>query len=370
MLKTKVYVLSWVLCATLASWAGAQSPPAPTVKAGSPPEASQAVWLGFANEAGSLGREAELRARCGDFKRVDVPVGAGNKFTDLCSQEGRTCEKVCDWEGRVLPCNAVSQGGRRDGSRIALCRLTVGGSQQNTQLDQTIVSDINAKLWRDEALKTLDIRVTSKNGVVTIAGTVNTELEKAAAEQLAKSEDGAQQVTNQLTVKMAQPQTNGIHSVDFRNFEYRPDCLKETIRVSNGEWKGVKGDEENHFRILSVAYGDLKGDGQDEAVVLSACSGVANFETGDIIIFSTSPTGPRLLAELSPADWGKGEGDNGGMFQISDVHIKSHQLQLSFYAGGSHASPAWTDTATFQWVGNRLVRTRLDRRPFKPSSSR
>lgn len=80
------------------------------------------VWLGFANDAGSLERESELRRNCGDFKRVYVPLDAGNKFTDLCSQVGKTCEKVCDWEGTNFPCSAVSLGGRRDGSRVVLCR--------------------------------------------------------------------------------------------------------------------------------------------------------------------------------------------------------------------------------------------------------
>ena len=80
------------------------------------------VWLGFANDAGSLEREPELRRNCGDFKRVYVPLDAGNKFTDLCSQVGKACEKVCDWEGTNFPCSAVSLGGRRDGSRVVLCR--------------------------------------------------------------------------------------------------------------------------------------------------------------------------------------------------------------------------------------------------------
>jgi hypothetical protein len=93
----------------------------PTPARPNPPHA-QGIWLGFANEAGSLERNAELRARCGDFRRVYVPPGAGNMFTDLCNQEDKTCERVCDWEGRVFPCSAVSQGGRRDGSRVVLCR--------------------------------------------------------------------------------------------------------------------------------------------------------------------------------------------------------------------------------------------------------
>lgn len=66
--------------------------------------------------------------------------------------------------------------------------------------DQEIVSDINAKLWQDSVLKTLDVRVNSHNGVVTLAGTVNTELQKAAVERIASTENGVGQVIDQLVV--------------------------------------------------------------------------------------------------------------------------------------------------------------------------
>jgi len=101
----------------------ANNPPASdTALTASSPE-SAAEWLGFANETVSRDREAELHQNCGaDFRRVYVPHDAGNKFSDLCNYEGKTCEKVCDWEGRSFPCSAVSLGGRRDGTRIVLCR--------------------------------------------------------------------------------------------------------------------------------------------------------------------------------------------------------------------------------------------------------
>ncbi|MFB3921710.1 MAG: BON domain-containing protein [Terriglobia bacterium] len=66
--------------------------------------------------------------------------------------------------------------------------------------DQAITSEIQAKLFADAVLKTRDIRVSSSNGVVALAGSVNTELEKAAAENLAKQAKGVKQVTNELMV--------------------------------------------------------------------------------------------------------------------------------------------------------------------------
>jgi len=83
---------------------------------------AQEAWMGFANGNVAQDRDVELRRNCGDFKRVYVPDNAGNKFTDLCGYVGKTCEKVCDWEGRSISCETVSQGGNRDGTRVAFCR--------------------------------------------------------------------------------------------------------------------------------------------------------------------------------------------------------------------------------------------------------
>jgi hypothetical protein len=66
--------------------------------------------------------------------------------------------------------------------------------------DQAIKSDIEAKLFQDSVLKQRDIRVEVQNGVVTLTGTVNTELEKSGAGRIAQQEAGVTQVVNNLTV--------------------------------------------------------------------------------------------------------------------------------------------------------------------------
>jgi len=83
---------------------------------------AQEAWSGFANGNVAQDRDAELRRNCGDFRRVYVPDNIGNKFTDLCGYVGKTCEKVCDWQGSIISCDAISQGGNRDGTRVVLCR--------------------------------------------------------------------------------------------------------------------------------------------------------------------------------------------------------------------------------------------------------
>jgi hypothetical protein len=159
------------------------------------------------------------------------------------------------------------------------------------------------------------------------------------------------------TSLLLKPVQGGVRAVDFRNFEYRPGCLdKQVIRVTNGDWKEVEDNETNYFHVVSVTYGNLEGSGQEQAVVLGACGGVANFEIGDILVYSMSANGPNLIAELSPNDWGKGEEDNGSDFQISDLKVSQQELTISFLAGGFHACSAWIITARYRWDGHNLVR--------------
>ena len=64
--------------------------------------------------------------------------------------------------------------------------------------DKAITSNIQAKLFADPVLKTRDIRVDSRKGVVTISGTVGTDLERAAVERIATQEEGVRSVDNVL----------------------------------------------------------------------------------------------------------------------------------------------------------------------------
>ena len=66
--------------------------------------------------------------------------------------------------------------------------------------DQTLTSDIQAKLFQDPVLKTRDINVSVQNAVVTLTGTVNSDDEKTSVERLANQESGVKQIVDQLTV--------------------------------------------------------------------------------------------------------------------------------------------------------------------------
>jgi hypothetical protein len=73
--------------------------------------------------------------------------------------------------------------------------------------DRTITSDIQARLFEDPVLKTRDIRVSTQQGIVTLAGSVNTELERAAVERIASTEEGVQKVIDSLSLSGTAPVT-------------------------------------------------------------------------------------------------------------------------------------------------------------------
>jgi hypothetical protein len=80
--------------------------------------------------------------------------------------------------------------------------------------DKAITASIQAKLFSDPILKTRDVRVDSQGGVVTVSGTVGTDLERAAVERIATQEDGVKNVINMLSVssQSATPLSQSVQS--------------------------------------------------------------------------------------------------------------------------------------------------------------
>lgn len=69
-----------------------------------------------------------------------------------------------------------------------------GGYMDNS----AITMKVKAMLMKDESLKSLDIHVTTKNEVVTLAGTVKNMHESERAVRIAKSVDGVKAVKNNM----------------------------------------------------------------------------------------------------------------------------------------------------------------------------
>jgi len=66
--------------------------------------------------------------------------------------------------------------------------------------DKTLARDVRRALGNTHDLNAQGIRVTARNGFITLTGTVRTADEMNAAEQVARSVRGVQSVTNRLTL--------------------------------------------------------------------------------------------------------------------------------------------------------------------------
>jgi hyperosmotically inducible protein len=87
----------------------------------------------------------------------------------------------------------------RDRNIGAGVKDSVGTAGQKIE-DGWITTKIQSKYFVDDQIKSRDVNVDTKNGVVTIRGTVPSDAAKKAAETLASETDGVVRVVNQLRV--------------------------------------------------------------------------------------------------------------------------------------------------------------------------
>ncbi len=126
-----------------------------------------------------------------------------------------------------------------------------------------------------------------------------------------------------LTVGFAFAQSD-IKRVDFNNFTYTASCgssetqnftvtkgtyFRETLLPVPPETKKKKKNvepapryERSFFKPFAVVYGDVNGDGTDEAVVLTTCSrgGIESFSEG--FVFGIKDAKPELLTKIEGGD--------------------------------------------------------------------
>jgi hypothetical protein len=106
-----------------------------------------------------------------------------------------------------------------------------------------------------------------------------------------------------------------IHKTDFRSFTYRPACAdfesseaNVPIQVTGGRFEGKAGTdlEGTYFEVQEIVYGDLNGDGQDEAVVRTICNtgGTGQFDEG--FVFGMKDGRPALLGRIQGGDRASG----------------------------------------------------------------
>ncbi len=149
-----------------------------------------------------------------------------------------------------------------------------------------------------------------------------------------------------------------IQSIDFKNFAYPASDVaaeitkKKSIRVQNGEYKNFKDDEFREdsfsFSVESVSYGDITGDGKEEAVVdtsLTWMGGVQQDESR-IYVYTMTEGKPKLvlvpdIANQIDRDFSRYNKSNDpcedGVFTFSAIASKGGLLKVDAVLGNPHA---------------------------------
>ncbi len=171
-----------------------------------------------------------------------------------------------------------------------------------------------------------------------------------------------------------------IRRIDFRNFTYPLSQSSSelygvrSLRVRNGKWSnGLPETDTNWqaFTVRKVLYGDLTGDGQEEAVVLTQWDQVgANPEnsTGqEVYVYalrgreSTLIVGPDGLDYWHDYDRYQKSDDmcNNWIFGMAPAAVQNGLLVIHLVAGGRFCKRpgAYAVTMKYRVQGNRLVLT-------------
>jgi len=154
----------------------------------------------------------------------------------------------------------------------------------------------------------------------------------------------------------ANAQSN-IRRVDFNNFTYEPFCVGEDtkkVTVKSGEFfeeKEMDGFTDRfYFKASPAEYGDLNGDGQDEAVILTVCNtgGTGNFSEG--FVYQMKNGKPALLVRIEGGD----RADGG----LRSAKIENGLLVVESYEPGEYGGsccPEIVVTSRYKLVGKILV---------------
>lgn len=181
----------------------------------------------------------------------------------------------------------------------------------------------------------------------------------AIVNQSVKSENTPQSAQGQPKLRRNEVQSGEtpitrqreIRLVDFGNFTYDAYCgggdETTTVTVKNGKYEGGDDGFPSYFEAGADSYGDLDGDGREEAAVTSLCNtgGTGQFSEG--YIYTMKNGKPVLLAHF--------EGGDRGFGGLQSARIKSRFLFVERSDGKANCCADETLTTKYRWNGKKLV---------------
>ena len=148
-----------------------------------------------------------------------------------------------------------------------------------------------------------------------------------------------------------------IHRVDFRNFTYHPTCwnwedsdYRAAVKVTNGSFKKKNSDGDVvTLEVTDVVYGDLDGDGMDEAVAVTDCNTGGTSWFFDGFVYAMRNGKPVLLSRIQGGDRA-----NGG---IRAVRIEGGLLLVERLGStlGQAIGAEFIDTTSYRLKGKKLL---------------
>lgn len=162
-----------------------------------------------------------------------------------------------------------------------------------------------------------------------------------------------------------------IRKVDFKNFTFEPYCVgeqTEKITVKDGEF--LKETEEDgytdrfYFGIDVDGYGDVDGDGKDEAVISSICNtgGTGQFSEG--FIYTIKSGKPFLLARI--------EGGDRAYGGIIGITVEKGIVTVDRNDAGEMGAACCAEFAVktkYKWNGKKMVEYgKSERRELYPAT--
>ena len=160
---------------------------------------------------------------------------------------------------------------------------------------------------------------------------------------------------------------NDIRKVDFKNFTYVLGDLsgenKMKVTVKNGEFFRDREDDKLYFSVQSVEYGDINGDGKDEAIVTTVYNsgGTGNFSDG--FVFTLKNGKPIVLTGFEGGDRA-----DGGLVsaKVSNGILVVERNSPGEFGGA--CCPEFVETSRYKWNGKQLAQIgKTDRRELYPA---
>lgn len=162
----------------------------------------------------------------------------------------------------------------------------------------------------------------------------------------------------------------GIKQVDFKNYSYWLNDKNNVrftghVKVKNGLYEEPHENVANYlyFRIDDVVYGDLTGDGIEEAVVVAAYGATwATFFQTNTYVYTLSRGRPKLLGIITEKRLNRDyyrlcvncpdliyEAILGGR------KISSRVLTVEHFGGGSRPDHIYVMSLRYRWAGRNFV---------------